>query len=65
MNCQALTRHLTGSTRDSEQAMRVARTDGACPMVEHMPLSQATQALGGIHQGAPRFRIVLDPAGDQ
>jgi D-arabinose 1-dehydrogenase-like Zn-dependent alcohol dehydrogenase len=34
-------------------------------MVDQMPLSQANEALGRTHGGKPRFRIVLDPAGDQ
>jgi len=35
-------------------------------MVEQMPpLSQANEALARIHEGKPRSRIVLDPAGDQ
>lgn len=65
MKCQVLTGHLTGSARDVEEAMRFAQTNGVRPMVEHMPLSQANEALARIHEGKPRFRIVLDPAGDQ
>jgi len=35
-------------------------------MVEQMPpLSQANEALARIHEGKPRSRIGLDPAGDQ
>jgi len=34
-------------------------------MVEHMPLAQANEGLARIHEGEPRFHIVLDPAGDQ
>jgi alcohol dehydrogenase len=65
MNSQVLTGHLTGSARDIEEAMRFAQTNGVRPMVERMPLSQANEALARIHEGKPRFRIVLDPAGDQ
>ncbi len=65
MNSQVLTGHLTGSARDIEKAMRLAQTNGVRPMAEQMPLSQANEALPRIHEGKPRFRIVLDPAGDQ
>ncbi len=60
-----LTGHLTGSARDMEEALRFAQTSGAGPMVEHMALSQANEALARIQQGKPHVRIVLDPAGDQ
>jgi alcohol dehydrogenase len=65
MNSQVLTGHLTSSARDVEEAMRFAQANGVGPMVEHMLLSQANEALAGIHEAKPRFRIVLDPAGDQ
>ncbi len=65
MNSQVPTGHLTGSARDIEEAMRFAQTHGVRPMVEHMPLSQANEGPARIHDGKPRFRIVLDPAGDQ
>jgi D-arabinose 1-dehydrogenase-like Zn-dependent alcohol dehydrogenase len=65
MKCQVLTGHLTGSARDVEEAMRFAQAYGVRPMVEQMPLSQANEGLARIHEGKPRFRIVLDPAGDQ
>ncbi len=65
MKCQVLTGHLTGSARDVEEAMRFGQTNGVRPMVEHMPLSQANEGLARIHEGKPRFRIVLDPPGDQ
>jgi len=60
-----LTDHLTGSARDIEEGMRFAQTNGAGPMVEHMPLSMLNGALVRIHAGQPRLRSVLDPAGDQ
>jgi len=63
--CQVLTGQLTGSARDMEEAMRFAQTNGAGPLVEHMPLSQANEALTRIHEGKPRLRIGLHPAGDQ
>ncbi len=65
MNSQVQTGHLTGSARDIEEAMRFAQTNGVCPMVERMPLLQANEGLARIHEGKPRFLIVLDPAGDQ
>lgn len=62
MNGQTLTGHLTGSARDTEKAMRFAVTTGVRPMVDQMPLTQVNEALARLRAGAPRFRIVLDPA---
>ncbi|SNR40577.1 zinc-binding dehydrogenase [Blastococcus mobilis] len=65
MNGQTLTGHLTGSPRDTEEAMQFAVTTGVRPHVERMPLARANEAVARIRAGAPRFRIVLDPAGRQ
>jgi D-arabinose 1-dehydrogenase-like Zn-dependent alcohol dehydrogenase len=62
MNGQTLTGHLTGSAHDTEEAMRFAVTTGVRPLVERMSLAQANEAVARIRAGAPRFRIVLDPA---
>ncbi|MDA5146087.1 alcohol dehydrogenase catalytic domain-containing protein [Streptomyces sp. AD681] len=54
--------HLTGSARDTEEAMAFAVTNGVRPMIERMPLKDAGEAVSRLRSGAPRFRIVLDPA---
>jgi hypothetical protein len=40
----------------------IAVTTGVRPVLERMPLEQANEALARLRAGAPRFRIVLDPA---
>lgn len=61
MNGQIVTGHLTGSARDTEEAMRFAHLNGVKPMIERMPLSQADEALARLAAGKARFRIILDP----
>jgi alcohol dehydrogenase len=63
-NGQIITGHLTGSARDTEEAMQFAQTNGVRPMIERMPLEQANEAIARIAAGKPRFRIVLDATGD-
>ena len=41
MNAQTLTGHLTGSPRETEEAMRFAVLSGVCPLIERLPLEQA------------------------
>lgn len=62
MNGHTLTGHLTGSARETEEAMEFAVTNGVRPMTERMPLEQAGEAVARLRAGAPRFRIVLDTA---
>ncbi|MFJ8856522.1 alcohol dehydrogenase catalytic domain-containing protein [Streptomyces sp. NPDC102437] len=62
MNGQIVTGHLTGSARETEEAMAFALTTGVRPMIERMPLRQAGEAVSRLKAGAPRFRIVLDAA---
>ncbi|MER7794375.1 alcohol dehydrogenase catalytic domain-containing protein [Streptomyces sp. NPDC097640] len=62
MNGHTLTGHLTGSARETEEAMEFAVTNGVRPMIERMPLEQAGEAVARLRSGAPRFRIVLDTA---
>jgi D-arabinose 1-dehydrogenase-like Zn-dependent alcohol dehydrogenase len=62
MNGHTVTGHLTGSARETEEAMRFAVTTGIRPMIERMPLDQAGEAVTRLRSGAPRFRIVLDTA---
>ncbi|MEU1515577.1 alcohol dehydrogenase catalytic domain-containing protein [Streptomyces sp. NPDC005811] len=62
MNGHTVTGRLTGSPRETEEAMRFAVVNGVRPMIERMPLERAGEALTRLRSGAPRFRIVLDPA---
>ncbi|MER6329346.1 alcohol dehydrogenase catalytic domain-containing protein [Streptomyces sp. NPDC001034] len=62
MNGHTLTGHLTGSPRETEEAMAFAVTTGMRPMIERMPLEEAGEAVTRLRSGAPRFRIVLDAA---
>ncbi|MFJ5262617.1 alcohol dehydrogenase catalytic domain-containing protein [Streptomyces sp. NPDC088387] len=62
MNGHTLTGHLTGSARETEEAMRFAVVTGVRPVVERMPLEQAAEAVGRLRGGAPRFRTVLETA---
>ncbi|MFI2410391.1 alcohol dehydrogenase catalytic domain-containing protein [Streptomyces sp. NPDC018947] len=60
MNAHTLTGHLTGSPRETEEAMRFAVTNGVRPMIERMPLKRAADAVTRLRAGTARFRIVLD-----
>lgn len=62
MNGHTVTGHLTGSARETEEAMRFAVVNGVRPMIERMPLEQAGEAVTRLRSGVPRFRIVLDTA---
>ncbi|MGW4334869.1 alcohol dehydrogenase catalytic domain-containing protein [Rhodococcus koreensis] len=65
MNGQSVTGHLTGSARDTEEAMQFAVTTGIRPLIERMPLEKAGDAIERIRSGRPRFRIVLDATGQR
>ena len=58
---RVVTGHLTGSPRDTEDAMRFALRTGVRPVIEHFPLGEAAAALDRMRRGAVRFRAVLDP----
>ncbi|GHH91711.1 alcohol dehydrogenase catalytic domain-containing protein [Streptomyces capillispiralis] len=60
MNGHTLTGHLTGSPRETEEAMAFAVTTGVRPMIERMPLEKADDAVTRLRAAAPRLRIVLD-----
>lgn len=62
MNGITVTGHLTGSARDTEEAMEFAVAAGIRPVIERMPLEQAGQAVARLRSGGARFRIVLDTA---
>jgi D-arabinose 1-dehydrogenase-like Zn-dependent alcohol dehydrogenase len=62
MNGQTLTGHLTGSPRETEEAMDFAVINSVRPMIERMPLEKAGDAVTRLRSGAPRFRIILDTA---
>lgn len=57
----SVTGHLTGSARDTEEAMEFALLNGVRPVIERMPLDAANDAVSRISAGKARFRIVLDP----
>ncbi|MFJ9034130.1 zinc-binding dehydrogenase [Streptomyces sp. NPDC102274] len=63
MNGHTVTGHLTGSARETEEAMRFAVITGVRPVVERVPLEKAGDAVSRLRSGASRFRIVLDTAG--
>ncbi|KAF2775956.1 alcohol dehydrogenase catalytic domain-containing protein [Streptomyces sp. OM5714] len=65
MNGHTLTGHLTGSPRETEEAMVFAVITGVRPMIERMPLEKADDAVTRLRSGAPRFRIVLDTSGGE
>ncbi|MEU3040760.1 alcohol dehydrogenase catalytic domain-containing protein [Streptomyces diastaticus] len=65
MNGHTLSGHLTGSPRETEEAMAFAVTTGVRPMIERMPLKKAGEAVTRLRAGAPRFRIVLDTVDSQ
>ncbi|MFD7767149.1 alcohol dehydrogenase catalytic domain-containing protein [Streptomyces sp. NPDC059787] len=58
----SVTGHLTGSARETEEAMAFAVTNGVRPMIERMPLREAGAAVARLRSASPRFRIVLDPS---
>ncbi|MCZ2525517.1 hypothetical protein [Streptomyces sp. HB2AG] len=57
-----MTGHLTGSARETEEAMASSVTNGVRPMIERMPLGEAGEAVSRLRSAAPRFRIVLHTA---
>ena len=57
----SVTGHLTGSARDTEEAMEFALLNGVRLVIERMPLDAANDAVSRISAGKARFRIVLDP----
>ncbi len=59
---QSVTGHLTGSARETEEAMAFAVANGVRPMIERMPLGEVGEAVSRLRSAAPRFRIVLDTA---
>lgn len=61
MNGHTLTGHLTGSPRETEEAMAFAVTHDIRPVIERLPLTQADEAVQRLRGGHARFRIVLDP----
>jgi uncharacterized zinc-type alcohol dehydrogenase-like protein len=57
---------VTGSVIGSPATMRrmlaLAARAGIAPIVEHLPLARANEAIGRVREGAARMRIVLDVA---
>ncbi|MEU3498982.1 alcohol dehydrogenase catalytic domain-containing protein [Kitasatospora cineracea] len=62
MNGHTLTGQLTGTPRETEEAMRFAVAHGIRPVAERLPLRRAAEALDRLRSGATRFRVVLDTA---
>ncbi|MGW2173365.1 alcohol dehydrogenase catalytic domain-containing protein [Streptomyces sp. NPDC001705] len=65
LNGYTLTGHLTGSPRETEEAMAFAVTNHVRPVTERLPLTRADDALARLRSGAARFRTVLDTAGSE
>jgi alcohol/geraniol dehydrogenase (NADP+) len=55
---------VTGSVIGSPATMRrmlaLAARDGIAPVVEHLPLARANEAVARVRDGAARMRVVLD-----
>ncbi|MEA2750233.1 MAG: alcohol/geraniol dehydrogenase, partial [Myxococcales bacterium] len=55
---------ITGSVIGSPGTMRrmlaLAAREGIAPMVEHLPLARANEAIARVRAGAARMRVVLD-----
>lgn len=55
---------VTGSVIGSPATMRrmlaLAARDGIAPIVEHLPLARANEAIARVRDGAARMRVVLD-----
>ncbi|MFD8951960.1 alcohol dehydrogenase catalytic domain-containing protein [Streptomyces xanthophaeus] len=60
MRGHTLTGHLTGSPRETEEAMSFAVTNGVLPVIERTPLGQAGDAVTQLRAGTTRFRTVLN-----
>lgn len=60
MNAQTVTGHLTGSARETQEAMEFAVLNGIRPVIERMELERATEAVERLRNGEARFRIVLE-----
>lgn len=51
--------HASGTAKDSEDALHFAALTGVRPMIEQMPLTDATKAFDHMMAGDARFRVVL------
>ena len=60
MNAQTVTGHLTGSPRETHEAMEFAVLNGIRPVIERMDLERAQEAVERLRNGEARFRIVLE-----
>ena len=49
----------SGTSKDSEDALRFAALTGVRPMIEEAPLEDAQDAFDAMMAGRPRFRMVL------
>ncbi|MGP0225262.1 zinc-binding dehydrogenase [Paenarthrobacter sp. NCHU4564] len=60
MNAQTVTGHLTGSARETQEAMEFAVLNDIRPIIERMDLDRAADAIERLRNGGGRFRIVLE-----
>jgi D-arabinose 1-dehydrogenase-like Zn-dependent alcohol dehydrogenase len=51
--------HASGTSKDSEDAMRFSVLTGVHPQIEILPLEQAAEGYARMMSGAARFRVVL------
>ena len=51
--------HASGTSKDSEDALRFASLHDVRPMIETYPLEQAAEGYARMMSGAARFRVVL------
>jgi len=51
--------HASGTSKDSEDALRFAALTGVRPMIEEAPMEEAQHAFDAMMAGRPRFRMVL------
>jgi len=49
-----------GSPDTMRRMLRFAADEGIAPIVEHMPMSQANEAIARVRDGKARMRVVLD-----
>lgn len=63
MNGITVTGSLTGSPQDIEEAMAFAVLSGVKPMIDVVPLTDASAAVDRLASGEARFRMVLEVTG--
>lgn len=51
--------HPSGTSKDSEDALRFSRLTGVRPMIETAPLDRAAEAYAAMLNNEARFHVVL------